>query len=113
MSTALDIVEGDVLIVNGRDYPIRAVAPWPGAIRRSPAFARFATVTASTKRSPAMTAGTRSAPVVHLTEIKVTPLYPVDPERVGATKTETPRILLECFADGDPFLRITVEDLKV
>lgn len=111
MST-VDIVVGDVLVVGGKDYPIRSVAEWDGFPPGSLAFKRMATVTASTKRSPALSSGVRGAMTTNLASVKCTPLDPVDPDLRSRLKLNTPHELLECFVDGTPYLRLILEDLK-
>ncbi len=108
----IDIVEGDVLVVNGKEYPIRAVGEWADFPPNSLAFKRLATVTAATKRSPALTSGVRGAMTINLIGVRCTPLDPVDAERRSRLKLNTPNELLETFVDGDPYLRLTLEDLK-
>lgn len=113
MSSA-DIVEGDVLVVAGKDYPIRSVAEWAGFPQGSIAFKRLASVTAATKRSPALSAtGTRGAPAAYLSAVKCTPLDPVDPELRSRLKLNTPHELLETYIDANPYLKLIVEDLKL
>jgi hypothetical protein len=111
---SVDIVEGDVLVVDGKDYPIRSVAEWAGFPQGSIAFKRMARVTASTKRSPALSGtGTRGAPVAHLSAVKCTPLDPVDPELRSRLKLNTPHELLETYLDSDPYLKLILEDLRL
>lgn len=109
----IDIQEGDILLVGEVEYPIRSVARWAAFGSVSLAFQRLANVTASTKRPPALSAtGTRGAPTVHLVGIQITPLDPIDAELRARLKLNTPHELLECFVNGDPYLRLTVEDLR-
>lgn len=61
---------------------------------------RFLTVTASTKRSPALAGGKRGAPVAHLTSLRCTPLDPVDPELRQRVALNTPHELLQTFVAG-------------
>lgn len=67
-------------------------------------LATLATVTASTKRPPAISGGKRGAPAAHLDAIKITPLVPGDPNdakvMLQRTRTGTPTNLLEAFANG-------------
>lgn len=88
---------------------------WPGmalsGARRDAGFLRAATITASTKRAPATSSGKRSAPVTHLTDIRVTPLDPVDAETRQRLALNTPHELLQAFADGG--LDIVEGDLLV
>lgn len=77
---------------------------WPAIptqfTRRDAGFTRGATITASTKRSPAVASGKRGAPVAYLTDIELTPLDPLDPETRQRLALETPHELLQAFGDG-------------
>lgn len=61
---------------------------------------RFLTVTASTKRAPAIAGGKRGAPVVNLASLRCMPLDPVDPELRQRLALTTPHELLQTFAIG-------------
>ena len=110
--SAADIVEGDILVVDSTEYPIRSVAEWAGFPPGSLAFKRLASITAATKRPPQLTGGTRGAAVAHLANVKCTPLDPVNAELQARLKLNTPHEVLECYVDGDPYLRLVVEDLR-
>ncbi len=102
-----------MLVVGEKEYPIRSVARWGWTSNASLGFRRLLTVTAATKRSPELSAtGTRGAPAVHLLGLRCTPLDPVAPELQARLKLNTPHELLETFVEGDPYLRLMVEDLK-
>ena len=80
--------------------------PWlywqlPPVVRRDAGFALSATLSASTKRSPTVSGGKRGTPEVHLVDIWVTPLDPVDPETRQRLALNTPHELLQSFVDGD------------
>lgn len=110
---ALDIREGDYLVVGGKEYPIRACQEW--VWNRGTGIRRFATVTATTKRQPVITDGKRGAPTTNLTGVKCTPLDPIQvtPEIRERFDLKTPHELLETFVDGtDTFYRLVLEDLK-
>lgn len=62
---------------------------------------RFLTVTASTKRAPALSSGRRGAPVAHVTSLKCTPLDPVDPEMRQRLALNTPHELLQTFVKDE------------
>jgi hypothetical protein len=66
----------------------------------SSSFAKFATVTASTKRSPGVSGGKRGAPATEIAELSCTPLDPVQPEVAFRAGLENPFELLETFVDG-------------
>lgn len=78
---------------------------WPGwtgraATRRDAGFLRLATVAASTKRPPVVSGGKRGTPAAYLSDIRVTPLDPVDPETRQRLALQTPHELLQTFAQG-------------
>lgn len=58
------------------------------------------TVTASTKRAPAVTSGKRGEPVTHLATLRCTPLDPLDPETAQRLGLQTPHTLRQTFTDG-------------
>jgi hypothetical protein len=64
-------------------------------------FAAMATVTASTKRSPAVSGGLRGTPATNVTSLACTPLDPVQPEIAFRQGLENPFELLETYVDGD------------
>lgn len=108
---ALDIKEGDILVVGTAEYPIEACAEWTYRYGRS--MARLATVTASTKRSPAIASGKRGAPTQNLTGLSCTPLDPVTAEITERMALNTPKERLQTFVDGGTtFYHLIVEDLK-
>ena len=63
-------------------------------------FARMATVTASTKRPPAMVSGIRGAAETNLSSLACLPLDPVDAELRGRMAIETPHEVLQTFVQG-------------
>ena len=63
-------------------------------------FRLFATVTASTKRSPAISSGKVGAAVANLTSLRCTPLDPVDPELRQRLTLNTPHEILQCYTEG-------------
>ncbi len=108
---ALDLREGDTLVIGSAEYPIKSCAEWRWAYGGG--MARLATVTGSTKRPPAISGGKRGAPVLLLASIQCTPLDPVDPEVRQRLALETPHELLETFVNsGDVFYHLVVEELK-
>lgn len=109
----MDILEGDVLVVGSKEYPIKECGEWSTDRMNTPGFRRMANVAASTKRPPALSAGKRSAPATKLTGLKCTPLDPVSSEIQKRVALDTPRELLQTFlTDGDGFVHLVVEDLK-
>lgn len=67
----------------------------------SASFQKLATVTASTKRAT-LSGGKRGTPTQHLTNLKVFPLDPVDPELRQRLELDTPHELLQTFVEGAP-----------
>jgi hypothetical protein len=67
----------------------------------SPAFARQATVTANTKRSPAVSGGKRGAATTLLIGLTCTPLDPVQDQIAMREVLNTPHEVLETFVDGE------------
>lgn len=65
----------------------------------------LATLTASTKRPPAVAGGKRSVPIAHLSGIACLPLVPVEPQRANEYRQRpmsgTPVFLLETYAVGE------------
>lgn len=110
---ALDIREGDILVVDSTDYPIRAAGDWDFRWGVTTGFTRMLTKTASTKRSPAISGGKRGSPTENLTGLSCTPLDPVAPEIRQRLALDTPHELLECFVgDSNEYKHLILEDLK-
>lgn len=61
------------------------------------AMARFLTVTASTKRAPAISGGKRGSPATQVASLTCTPLDPVDPEIRQRMALDAPHELLQTF----------------
>jgi len=110
---ALDIREGDVLVVSSVEYPIRAAGDWDFRWGVTTGFSRMATKTASTKRPPALSGGKRGVPAENLTGLTCTPLDPVAPEVRQRLALNTPHELLETFvSNGSEYKHLILEDLK-
>lgn len=108
---ALDIREGDILVVGGSEYPIRSCAAWTWGHGR--AMRRLCTVTATTKRNPTVTAGKRGAPVAKLADLRCTPLDPLTAELAQRVGLDTPHELLQTYVDGgDMYYELVLEELK-
>lgn len=104
---SLDIREGDFFIVGTREYPIKSCADWATSRMNTSGFKRMATVTAGTKRTK------KNEPTTNLSNLKCTPLDPVDPELRKRLVLDTPHELLQTFvSDGTGFLHLILEDLK-
>lgn len=109
----LDIVEGDLLVVGEREYPIKSCAEWETPRMNSGGFRRMATKECSTKRSPAISSGKRGAAVSNLDGLSCTPLDPVSPDIQKRVALDAPLELLQTFVtDGDGFVHLVVEDIK-
>ena len=99
---SLDIRAGDFLVVGSQTYPILFCGAWD-QVRSTVGFRRMCSVTASTKRSPAMVGGTRGEPVTKLASIKCTPIDPINGKTVNMVVRDLPTAptdLKECFVDG-------------
>jgi hypothetical protein len=109
----LDVIEGDLLTVSGRDYPIKSVAEWSGQ-KVTPTFRRLASLSAATKRSTKDDAtGKRTAATTHLSNLTCTPLDPVSAELASSMGLDTPHELKQCFlGDTSGFVHVVIEDLK-
>jgi hypothetical protein len=109
----MDILEGDLLVVGGKEYPIRECGEWATDRMDTAGFRRMAKVDAITKRSPAITDGKRGAPVAKLLGLKCTPLDPVSSDIRERLALDTPHELLQTFiTDGQGFVHLVVEDFK-
>jgi hypothetical protein len=109
----MDIREGDILVVGGKDYPIKECGEWKTNRMNTPGFRRMATESASTKRSPAMVGGKIGAATARLLALKCTPLDPVSAEIQKRVALDTPMELLQTFiTDGSGFVHLVLEDLK-
>lgn len=65
----------------------------------SPSFRRLASVTAATKRPPALAGGKRGAPETYLTNLRCTPLDPVDAELRQRLALDAAHELLKTLVD--------------
>lgn len=66
----------------------------------SPSFARFATTSANTKRSPAAVGGKIGAPEPKLIGLSIMPLMPVDAEVAAGLPLNSPRESKQTFVEG-------------
>lgn len=108
----LDIKEGDILVVDGAEYPIRSCGEWDWPYARLGAQ-RLMTKAATTKRTPAVAGGKRGTPATKLTDIRCMPLDPVSPDLRQRLALDTPHELLQTVVNGgDVFYSLVVEDLK-
>lgn len=113
MNMAVDIANGDYLVLNGRDYPVRSVAVWTDFPRgASASFRRMARYRADTRRAPDTVAGKRSAAAIYLTNLSCTPLDPVSPETAARLELKTPYTLAQVvIGDREGFVHVIVEVL--
>lgn len=109
--TTLDIKPGDILVVGTNEYPIRAVETWTWSGPRL-AFKRMTTVTASTKRAPAISGGLRGDPATNIVSLKCTPLDPLSADVQKRVMIQTVYQALQTFVDGTSYLMLIVEDIK-
>jgi hypothetical protein len=107
----LSIEPGDVLVISGKDYPIRSIAQWTGW-GSDPSFAADAVIAASTKRPPTVDAqGQRGAAETSITSFMVTRFDVVEPSVSQGAPLDLPYRLLRCFAaDATDFVELTVEE---
>ena len=109
----MDIREGDILVALGKDYPIKSCADWSKQGSNTRSFSHLATVSASTKRAPALSGGKRGDATAKLIGLKCTPLDPVSAEIQKRVALDTPMELLQTFlTDGDGFVHLVIEDVK-
>lgn len=66
----------------------------------SRAFTLMATITASTKRSPAVSSGKRGAPTTNIASLSCFPLDPITAEISERLGIETPHEVLHTFVEG-------------
>lgn len=107
----LDIKAGDIFVIGTKEYPIRAVETWPW-VGSTPSFARMATVTASTRRAPAISGGKRGDPVTNIASLNCLPLTPISADVQRRLVLETPYQALQTMVEGDSYLLLVLEDLK-
>lgn len=110
---SLDIRSGDFFTVGSISYTIRTCNPWTDRVGSTASMRRMCSVTASTKRKPAVVGAKRGLPAAKLSGLKCTPLDPPSTETLHREVTQAPMKLLETFVDGgDTFYHLILEDLK-
>ena len=111
---ALDIEAGDFLVVGSTEYPVRAVEHYEShGFGTSAAFALRASVSCSTKRSPAVSGSKRGAPAAKLAGLSCTPLDPVDAETETHLQMQTPYTTRQTFiSDGTDYARLILEERR-
>ena len=112
-SPVLDVKEGDLLVVDGVEYPVKSVKRWTVPLVTSRSFQYMATVQAVTKRNPDVVNGKRGEPVVHLALLNILPLDPVDEDVQTRAGMGTPVKRFQTSASVfNEFILITVEELQ-
>lgn len=111
---SLDIREGDLLVMNGREFPILFCGVWKTRIGSTPSMKRMCSETASTKRPPAVVGAVRGLPVTNLTGIKCTPLDPVGQRDLAVRNlpiapTDARKTIID---GGDTFYEVYVENIR-
>jgi len=110
---SIDIKEGDLLVIGSDEYPVKSVMEWSKSHFNTYGFSRMASVSASTKRNPAISSGKRGAAAEKLTGLSITPLDPVSNDIIERLALDSPVRLLQTFiADSSEFVHVIVEDLK-
>jgi len=66
----------------------------------SSSFAKMALVDCYTKRPPALSGGARGGPVLHLSNLKCTPLDSVSAEIAMRPELQTPHVLRQTFIES-------------
>lgn len=109
---SINIREGDLLVVAGKEYPVKSCGEYT-EFGSTPAFRKMATVEASTKRTPVAVGAIRGAPSQVLGSLWVTPLDPVDQELRAKVGVNSIHELLQTFAaDSTGYVMLVLEDLK-
>jgi len=111
----MNVVNGDVLVLESVDYPILFVERWEGFSYNSGFMSRNMTKTVSLKRESFDGEG-KSSVSVYATGVPAFPLDPVRPEVKSSLHLETPNAVLETFIDdyaNNQYFRVVVEVLKL
>jgi hypothetical protein len=110
----LDILEGDLLVVGGKSYPIKSCAEWETSRMNTSSFRRrMAIKDCSTKRRGTISSSNAGTYAEHLDGLHCTPLDPVNAEIQKRVALDAPMELLQTFVtDGDGFVHLVVEDIK-
>ena len=114
---SLDLRQGDVLVVDGVEYPIRACNAWldPAGEAGAESMRMMCIQTASSKRRPPISAGKRGEPEPKLSGLKCTPLDALSyssAQIFARPGTQAPTNLKETYVDGgDTFYYLIVEEL--
>lgn len=111
---ALDIQNGDQLVIGSDIYAIRAVSHYNDhGFGASKSFARMASVSCTTNRRGAVAGGVSPAPTQKLTGLSCVPLSTVTPETRQTPITNTPVVILVTFiTDGTDYARLELQESK-
>ncbi len=108
----LDIIIGDLLVIEDKEYPIRGCARW-ASWRGGRSIVRMLAHEGYTKRQPPIVDGKRGAPAIHLPVVACTPLDPASAELTRRMALETPVGLLSTVVDGgNAFYDLVLEDIQ-
>jgi hypothetical protein len=107
----LDIQQGDILAVDGREYPIRSIRTYESTGFRGSSFRRLATKQAQICREVSNGSGSYDKKIV-VDAIRCTPLDSVSYENQRREALETPVRLLQTFIkSANGYYIILIEDL--
>ena len=107
----IDVLRGDVLTANSKDYVIKHVGDWDSDVLNSAAFQAMANVSCVIKRQPFST-GAAGTPITKYTG-NCTPLDPIGFGIQQRIKLRTPSEALQTFvADSDGCKHLILEDQK-
>lgn len=111
---ALDIREGDFLILDGVEYPILFCEVWESEHGSTPSMVRMCRKTASTKRPPAVVGAVRGDAVTRLAEIKCMPLDPIGQKDIAVRNLpRAPYEMKKTIVNGgDTFYQVYVEKVR-
>ena len=112
---AIDIIDGDLLVIGSDEYPIRKANIWDSSgLANSATHVLKATVACSTKRSPTEdTDGFIGTPVANLTGLYCRPLDPVNTELARSEGIESAyELRYTIIANSTSFAQLFVEDVK-
>ena len=108
----VDILTGDILVVNSIEYSIAKANPWTFEDGASPSFLAMASVDCSTKRSPTEDAdGHIGPPEENLTGLKCLPLSPVGDQLLQSAGLDRYEAEYETIiSDSDGFVQLFLEE---
>jgi hypothetical protein len=110
----IDIEYGNLLVMNGKDYPVKHVETWSMTRQSAASFSHLATATAQVKKSSIDANGNRTAASLQTQVYKALPLDPLSPEIVKTLEPAlgTPASLRQTvISDSASFVLLVVEVL--